>query len=218
MKKPLILALLALATAFTFSAHATFSIILQAGDLKGNANGSAPLPTGELLLLVATGADGVFYNNLTPGEYVAGDNVIVAAFGSNNNDNSAIATFNSLANLTGVQGQDLELRWFSQTTFASYNPSSPNTFAGEAYGEYAGPTAGTPNDGSPWVVPPDGTSSYALNFVTQSFNASSSAGLSDAEPNSDGYATMTVAVPEPASASLMAGALALGAMLLRRRR
>ena len=204
MKRILLLLLLA----GSLTARASVSIDIQAGDLK-TAGGAAPAPTGSLVLLIAAGANGTFSNSLTAGQYVAGDDVVLGAFSLNNNLGGSNATSNSLTNLnvTGLNGEALEIRWFPSTgspsSFTQYTSSTP-TVAGESYGDYAGPTTGTPNGGNPWVVPNDGTSDWALNFITQSLNTTLGSPLSDAEPNADGYANLQVAaVPEPSTYGLL---------------
>ena len=72
------------------SASADFTVNLSAGRLR--IDQSAPLPhvgnvspsdDGSLLLLIAAGGDGEFSNELQPGTYVSGNDVVLAAGGFN---------------------------------------------------------------------------------------------------------------------------------------
>lgn len=200
------------------SMYAVIDINIAAGDLK-NQDGSASLASGSLLVLVASGGDGIFSNSLIAGQYTAGDDAILAVFSANNNLSDGLGSYNSLSNLnvTGLQGNTLELRWFSEITYSQYM-SGILTIAGNHYGSYAGGIVGSPNGGDPWVVPTDGTTGFVLNFVTDSLNNSGGFKFTDAKPNSAGYASSTAqAAPEPSTFFLF-GIASLGMLWGMRRK
>lgn len=195
MKKLLFLLLLA-----TTLLHAEISIDIIAGNL--NYAIDSPLEPGKLILLLASGADMAFSNTLSIGQYICEDDFILAAFGADNDLNSASTVYESFTISSGFTGQRLALRWFPEIDFPGSGAVLPTLAAGMHYGTYAGPTTGSPNGGDIWVVPEDGTSSHQLNLVTESLRDSTGLVVADAVPNEAAYATYTVA-PEPNSLSFI---------------
>ena len=208
-----ILAAIAAATA-----QASFTINTDFGYLKNN-NGSAFEPVGGLLLLITdtnTG-QGDFGLSLSAGQYVTGNDAVLDAFAMNysittGEDGSALSIpYGGL-----VQNDELALRWFPGITYANYETALTGgtaaalLTAGQYYGTYS-TTASLPVDGgNAWLIPADGSN---INLV---FNTTDDGGN---EAPSAGYASSQIpAVPEPATLSLMAGAVAVGAMALRRRK
>lgn len=193
-------------------ASASVSIDLAAGYLRENASTALPATTngtneggGSLLLLIAAGGNGgtTFTNQLNPGEYVAGGDKILAAFGFNDyggtSANGTGQTTTDSFEFTipgGVSpGTPVELRWFT-LTLSQYNVVYPE--AGSIYGNYnpqvynpAG--SSNPDGGNAWVVPADGSSAYQLKFFT-----TDNTQATGTQGPGEGYASFTVA-PEPAA-------------------
>jgi hypothetical protein len=194
------------------AASASVSINLAAGYLRENASIALPATTngtnnggGSLLVLIAAGGNGgtTFTNQLSPGEYVAGGDKILANFGFNNYGGSSAngigqTTTNSIEFTIpdGVSpGTPVELRWFT-LTLSQYNVVYPA--AGSIYGNYNPivyhPTGSSnPDGGNAWVVPADGSSAYQLNFFT-----TDNTQVTGSQAPAEGYASFTVA-PEPAA-------------------
>lgn len=209
------LALALLLTIAAFSARANISLFVQAGDLMTHKG--TGLPGGNLLLLVAAGADGTFSNSLGESQYVSGDEVLLTAFPSNYFLEGATSAFLSFELSNDVVGRPLALRWFEEISFEQFlaSPDSALTLAGHHYGTFVGELLKSfsrnaeedsmiasaefsgPNGGDPWIVPADGTSVYALNFVTFSLDQKLESGLPDPQPDSAGLASYQI-VPEPA--------------------
>jgi len=230
---------LVLLLASPITVHA-YDVTLQAGDLD-NSNGSAALPVsqtadpndGSLILVLSTGTDSTFSNTLTAGEYYSSSDVLLQAFAANNGAGSTDGTASSFsfASSAGGQNQAIEIRWFPQLTYNQFLADTDNgvnstgllLLAGDNYGDYAGPTTdGAPgtNAGDAWLIPA-GSGAVNLNFVTQSFNTfdtSGGFGLTDAEPDIDGFASSVVTgVPEPSIVILFVMS-ALGILFATRRR
>ncbi len=160
-------------------AYADFSIQLDAGRLRVDA--SAPLPHvdntspsngGSLLLLIAANGDGEFDNSIASGNYVAGNDLVLAAGGFNTSGGTdeAITFFYVSTNSLTLPGNDrIALRWFPQITFQDYKNGVTPT-AGQTFGTYNPRTSNPPNasdnpdGGDPWLVPPGGA--ISLNFFT----------------------------------------------------
>ena len=218
MKKTLLaLSILAIGS---INAIADVHIDLQAGNLQDSTG--AGVPVASLLLVIASGADLQFQNQTQPtslsiGQYVSGDDTIVAAYAINNNLGGSVGTVN-FSNIAATQGQYLALRWFPAITYASYT-SGTTPALDNYYGTFAGATtgaSGSVNGGDPWVVPASG-GSLMLNMLTVDLNYSSGAGLPDPVANSAGKATVKVgSVPEPSTVLLMG--MGLAGLLARRRR
>ena len=208
--------LLALFAFAATAAHATVTIELDAGYLRGQPNGGTPaaMPVGGLLLLISNTGESLF-DSATAGHYVTGDDSIVAAFAMNDNGGGGTlpedqTPLNGLPyGGTFVSGDELALRWFPGITYTQYEDGVLPT-ASEYYGTYSAGTS-APDGGNDWVVPADGTLAWDLDFFTSDD--------SGAEPPSAGYASSEIAaVPEPGSIALLTGAFGLGAMMLRRRK
>jgi hypothetical protein len=187
---------------FVTSALADFSIFLDAGRLRLDAttplsaDNSVTSTNGSLLLLIAAGNDGTFSNVLNSGQYVAGNDVIIAAGGFNNSGGTdeVNKTFSSIT--YSSTGDQIALRWFPQITYGQYNNSTVPA-AGQNFGTYSPPINTTPDGGDFWRVP----SSGQINLF---FFTNDSDGMGSQSP-SQGYASFSV-VPEP-SAFVLIGVL-----------
>ncbi len=163
------------------------------------------------------GSDGSFSNTLSAGQFVSDDDVVLAMDSVNNNLGGIQTTSNAFNLSTGVAGQAIAIRWFSDFTYQQYlNGETPA--ADTHYGTFAGLTTGTPNGGMAWVLPSAGDS-VTINFATQSANSYLNLGLSDAYADSAGQALshVAVAVPEPSEYALAMVGLLCVVVLLRRR-
>jgi hypothetical protein len=207
------------------SSHASFSVNLDAGQLKGfggaltmQADNAAPHTNGSLLLLIAAGGDTSFSNSLAPGQYVSGNDVILGAGGFDTNG-GANETLTAFSNLSGTDGDLIALRWFPSITYGQFLASATPT-AGQNFGTYNPLADGNPNNNpdiafdsqsSPWAVPAGNTGLLNLDF----FTTDSDQGGTQAPP--EGYANFAVtAVPEPATyvSALLA---AMGAVTMKRK-
>ena len=213
MKKLLLLLLLWASGTISSSMGASTYVGLTAGDLTDQFG--AALPANSLLILIASGSDASFSNALGAGQFVSGDDVALAMNSVNNNLGGIQTTSNDFNLSTGVAGQALAIRWFSDFTYQQYlNGETPA--AGTRYGTFAGQTTGTPNGGMAWVFPSPG-GAVTINFATQSANSFGNLGLNDAYANSVGQALSVVAVPEPRAYALAVGGLLCGLIFFRRR-
>jgi hypothetical protein len=216
MKKLLGLLLLLVAT----PAFADFTIILDAGKLRLSA--ATPMPAGSVLVLVAAGGDGSFSNSLAPGQYVAGNDILLSQItvpGSAvgfNTSGGADETLNTMTiNTTNFPslavGDLLALRWFPQISLTQFNAGT-TPVSGNNFGTYNplfwGNANNNPDGGQAWAVP-NGGATINLNF----FTTDSSFGT---QAPSRGYAQFIV-VPEPGTLSFLAVG-SLGALLAFRRR
>ena len=196
MKKYSTLFAIAFALLLSNAGLASSTIFLQAGNLTDETG--AGLPEGSLILLIAAGTDSSFYNFLNAGQFVGGDDVLLAAESLNNNLDGATATSNTFNFAATASGQPAAVRWFSGFTLQQYlNNETPA--AGIRFGTFAGLTTGSPNGGDAWSVPEDG-GFLNYRFVTQSADPS----VLDAYANSFGRtSSQATAVPEPAAWSLV---------------
>ena len=217
--KKLILSLLLAATA---SAYADFTVILDAGRLR--IDSATPMVPGSLIFLFAAGGDGTFSNTLAAGQYVSGNDILLAvagdpttgasAFNTSGGPDETVNTINvSTTNFpTLAPGDLLALRWFPNITFAEFQAGATPE-AGDLFGTYNplfwGNATNFPDDGNAWAVPAPG-GLINLNFFT-----TDSAGGGTQDPTT-GYAQFVV-VPESSTYALLAvgGVIAL---LARRRR
>jgi len=211
----------------TLGAHATVTVRLDAGQLRGYAASGTPagMPVGGLLLLIANGGE----NSFQPAgldQFVTGDNTIVDAFGMTDAAglaNEVEASISGISLSSSVASGDLlALRWFPGITYSQYetalgtSQTAANDLlgAGQYYGTYSAGLA-HPDGGNNWEVPADG-STVDLNFYT-----TDSTGGGTQAP-SEGFASAEIAaIPEPsdlASLTLAASAFALGGMFWRRKR
>jgi hypothetical protein len=215
MKRLLLILLLAGFASSTL--HATVTLYLDAGYLYSGNSASSYLPTNSLVLLISNTGESSF-QAASLNHYVTGDDSIVDAFPmAYNAGNSTVPEVE--ATITGTfgvtlpgggdlaQGDELALRWFPNITYTQYTQGILPA-ANNAYGTY---TSGTNayDGGDEWVAPANGDDSDLV------FNTDAAGGT---QSENDGYASSIIAVPEPASFPLVAGALALGALILRKRR
>ena len=195
---------LALCAAFAAEAEADFSVTVDAGRLRVDAatplpfvDNTSPSNGGSLLLLIGSGNDATFTNDIAPGTFAAGDDVVLAAGGFNNSGGSdeTITFFYVSTNTTPVAvGERIALRWFPQTTFQQYkNGATPS--GTQPYGTYSPRTSDpvdatdNPDGGDPWLVPPGGA--IQLNFFT------SDTDLGGTQSPSEGYSQFVVSDPSP---------------------
>jgi hypothetical protein len=198
---------LTLAACLVMPGRADTLVHVDAGELTGpdgatmSIDDSTPSSNGSLLLLIDLGTSDTVDNALTPGEYVAGSNIILGAAGFNN-DGGTNETLSPIT-ITGTEGDTIALRWFPQITYAEFETGTYTPSAGDDFGTYT-PGSGTPPDGgSAWVVPdPTAGSTIDLDFYT-----TDSDGRGTQAP-SEGYANFVVSdeidVPEPSTTALIA--------------
>jgi hypothetical protein len=111
-------------------------------------------------------------------------------------------------------GSYLFLRWYPTLTSSATSPGN-----GTSYGQFSSLSDEYPSNTSSidWQIPAFGN--YDMYFLTQSQDSLGPGTANNPPPNSAGVANLVVgAVPEPASISLIAGAIGLGAIAVRRRR
>lgn len=189
-----------------------------------NSDGSTPVPTSGLMLLVAdtSGTSGAGSNgfssvaagaSLSLNSYLNGtDDLILAKWALGASSNTAGLFSDAISNLNlGSNGWDagdpLALLWFPTLTTASATAS-----AGSTYGIYfnsAAAGAASLDGGDQWITPASGTK--ALNLFT------TASGFGGTHSNAATTASLTVSgVPEPSRA--LFAALGLGLISLRRRR
>ncbi len=223
MKKHLALSFLIIAFCATGRVYGDTAATLDAGELVGTAlinmqvDDNSPSSNGSLLMLVDLGPSGTADNVLTAGNYVAGQNTILAVGGYNNNGGTDETITNFV--FTGTTGDIIALRWFPQITFAQYESGTVTPTAGEAFGTYVPTAGGTQDGGDTWLVPnPNGGSTLSLDFFTSNSDGSGS------QAPSEGFADLVVlpdgdpvTVPEPSSAWLLSFGL-LGLVVFVRRR
>jgi hypothetical protein len=197
--------------AFATCAYASpdFSVALDAGQLRLNA--ATAMSQGSLLILIEAGGDNTFSNNLAPGQYVSGNDIMLsavafpssaAAFNNSGGTNETINLFTNLPNPVAATGDLIALRWFPQITYSQFLAGATPT-VGQNFGTFNpiadGNGNNSPDGGSPWAVPSGGPT-INLNF----FTTSSDGGGTQAP--SEGFANFSVAaVPEPST--WVAGAL-----------
>lgn len=218
---------------------ATFD--LDAGYLRTNTGGALPSASsggGALLLLVAAGGNNgtTFTNTLNNGQYVAGGDVILAAFSFNaflgtQSGGTGKATQNATSPITiptsVATGALIELRWFPSITYAQYSAATPATpLAGSYYGVYtpslyaANLTAtnpGHPDGGTDWKVPSGGATD-TLNFYTNDYEVTATpTAIYGSQAFTEGYASLMV-VPEPSTVALLSGGFVGLTLLWKRNR
>ena len=192
-----------------------FSVTVDAGRLR--VSNTAPLPhvdnvapftNGSLLLIIAANGDGAFSSTLSPGNFIADNDIVLAAGGFNNSGGlDETITFFSVptSGLTLPPNDRIALRWFPDITYAQYL-SGTKPSGGQHFGTYNPRTSVPPNatdnpdGGDPWTAPVSGT--IVLNFFT-----TDSGGGGTQQP-SEGYASSTVSgsptpTPTPAPAALL---------------
>lgn len=173
MRKLLALLFLAVVT----PAFADFTVILDSGRLRLNA--ATAMALDSVLVLVAAGGDASFSNNLAPGQYASGNDIVLsvltvpgsaAAF---NNSGGPDETLNALTISTAnfptlTVGDLLALRWFPQISLTQFNTGT-TPVAGNNFGTYNplfwGNGSNNPDGGNEWAVP-SGGATINLNFFT----------------------------------------------------
>jgi len=201
----------------TVRGHAAQVTINIGGSQLLQSDGSTPVADGMLVQLLAdtTGTFGAptatSFTGTDPNELVLWSGTISAAsVGSAGGfSGQAILTLGGLGAAENT-GDYLLLRWFPTLSLSASAPG-----AGTTYGQFDNSNSSTADSASgsdiPWQIPATAAQPYTLNYLSVSKGGD--------EPNSAGVANLTVApVPEPSSFSMMAGAFAVGAVFLARRR
>lgn len=188
-------------------AFADFTIQLDAGRLRSNA--TTAMAAGSLLVLVAAGGDNAFSNTLTPGHYVAGNDILLGVasfatpdgsgpFNTSGGPDETLNVFNINTSTfpTLAQGDLLSLRWFPQISFTQFVAGATPS-AGQSFGSYNpladGNGSNNPDGGASWAVPAAGQL-INLNFFT------SDSGGGGTQNPMEGFASFSVAaVPEPST-------------------
>ena len=176
-------------------AQASVSVSLDIGTLYGTSTSSI-FPDGGLVQLIASPLDSNFLAP-TPGNFVNGDDIVLASFGLDSATAGGISGANSNVNVINFSGDlgvgdGLALRWYP-----TLKVDSP-VVAGNRYGQFTD---------SSWVLPSDG-GSIGLQFL----NVASGAGTF---ANSLAVSTGTV-VPEPSTYAAILGLATLGLVGFRR--
>jgi hypothetical protein len=159
---------------------------------------SANNVNGSVLLLLDLGAGNTASNVLTAGQYVSGNNTVLAAAGFEDYGGTNTAFTSLVFNMGSANaGDELALRWFPQITLAQYEANTP-TVAGEVFGTF-NPGGAATDGGSAWVLQSNG-STFNLTFNTQSAGGN--------ELNTAGFAGTAVlpaigVVPEPSTYVLL---------------
>jgi len=192
-----------------------------AGGVFSDSNGN-PLPDGSLVMLLASGNDGVF-SAPSASAFVTGDDVLLGAFSTNSVDlgskGGLVASIAVALDAGLTADETIAVRWFPGLTTAAGAPG-----AGASYGQYSYTTADTNSTAADWAIPSDGNV-VSPDFVTASIGGSLS--------NIVGEATFTVAtgtggsgsggggtggaIPEPSTYALLGGLAALALVTYRRR-
>lgn len=215
MKKTILIVTSILALLSVSSRANQVTIDLGGGQLLTSS--SAAVPDNMLVQLLADTTS--TFGAPTAGSFTGTDaNEIVLWSGTISFANSGIAGgFSSPVQLTLGQlgateatGSFLMLRWYPTLTAAASSPG-----AGTSYGQFDDSNISTPDAASgsniDWQIPATSASPYTLNYLSMSEGGD--------EANSAGVANLTTgAVPEPTTLSLMAGVMAVGAMVLQKRR
>ncbi|MDQ6939149.1 MAG: PEP-CTERM sorting domain-containing protein [Verrucomicrobiota bacterium] len=223
MKKFLAPLLVLLGSATTY---ATFSVALDAGQLRSNS--TTGLPVGSVLILIAAGADGIFQTptQLTAGRYVAGDDVLLSVMtdpnsagtfntaGGTNETNSPFSVVQMAPATPGAvpSGQLIGLMWLPGITYAQWLAGTTPS-AGQTFGFYNplfwGNATNNPDGGNAWAVPDTGV--LNLNF----FTTDSDFGGTQAPSRGFGN-NFVVLIPEPSTYALLLAGIA-GLFVWRRR-
>jgi hypothetical protein len=192
------LALFTLLTCLVAPARAVTTVALDAGKLTSpplapmQIDNTLPSSNGSLLLLLDLGPSNTIDNSLTPGNFVAGTNFVLAAGGFNTNGGTD-ETLTSFSVTTGTVGDDLALRWFPQLTYAQYQGGAL-TASGDYFGTYAPtPLGSTPDGGDAWTLPTSGAT-IDLNFFTSDSDGGGSQSPSAGFTNYE--------IPEPSTFAL----------------
>jgi hypothetical protein len=200
------------------SSYGAFTVNMDAGLLKGPggadtmvSDSTPPSTNGSLLLLIDEGAGNTLSNSLAPGQYVSGNNTILAAGGFNSNSGTHDETFTVFNFTNGTAGDLIALRWFPNITLAQYQANATPS-AGQTFGSYnplaAGNGTNSPDGGDPWALPSSGT--INLNFFTTDDAMGS-------QLSSRGFANFTV-IPEPSVFALLAVGTIVAPFLSRRKK
>lgn len=186
-------------SALNSAALASITVNLDAGRLRESSavRMNSTVGDGALLLLIASGPDLVFSNsNVTAGQFVTGDDVVLGSGGFNEFTGPDFTATVFMFNLpTAAQpGQRIALRWFARTTLRQFQDGATPA-AGDPFGTYnprmySANTTDNPDGAEPWLVPGDGATIDLRFFTSDSVGAGSQA-------PSSGYANFVV---QPATA------------------
>jgi len=194
-------------------------------------SGSLAIPDGDLVQLI--GDTSSSFGAPTATSFTGSDpnEVVLASFAMDDTTTEIGGVFQETITFnigTGAgqipAGSNLLLRWYPTVSFASYNALTSTPGAGTAYGQYTSTAQEYPGDpnpqtATPWTVPVAGDFNYDVWFLTVSEDANGPSTPVNPPANSAGLANLTVAaIPEPTTLSFVAGALALSALVWRRRR
>ncbi len=181
----------------TSAAFAQGSAVNIDAGLLENAVGTAVVPNGGLLQLIAS-PSGTF-STPTSSSYVSGDNILLASQAMNSNSGTAGETLNAFTlSFTGtpavVSGEALLLRFYPSLAYASM-PSAPTLAT--TYGQVRSTTiefgaSGGDASETAWVVPASGSAD--LDYITVNDGGTYA--------NATAYATGIVGaanVPEPST-------------------
>ena len=222
MKKIVVLTLFVFALACAGArAQGTSSIVLTSGSLA--------IKDGYLVQLLAD-TSGSFGDPTTTSFTGTTDpnEVVLDSFAMDDTTTSISGVFQKdiTFNLgTGAgqipAGTSLMLRWYPNILYSTYNPSTSVPGATN-YGQFTTTSKEYASDPNPqtataWTVPASGDYNYDVWFLTTNEDSNGPGAATNVPLNSAGLATLST-VPEPASISLIAGAIGLGAIAVRRRR
>jgi hypothetical protein len=197
-----IIALVVTCMSITMTARAVVTLNVDA-DLLKDFSGTA-LGTGNLVLLVSAGPDGIFSSPSQDSFFSFDDHLLGAR------DLSApgfVGTFSSLFIGTWAQNEKVGLYWYDSITKVQYDTGATPQL-GDHYGFITDPVGH--DGGVAWVIPADGAT-VNYKFIT----ADGFFGAGEFFPAADGLAQFTV-VPEPAAYMAILGLSSIGFVGLRR--
>lgn len=188
-----------------------FSASVQAATLSFNVDGDRlktaggnGVPTGSLILLIASLTNGSFSSILeggstalgSSGSFLAGDDIVLFRASASLTGSAGFATGGIEQSLfpNWSLSDPLALVWFPTLTLASPFSLTANT----PYGIYTNSSA--IDETSPWITPSAPASAYALAFYTTD---GLELGPGSNSPSSGNANQIVTAAPEPTSAALL---------------